>query len=73
MLKKAILEFSNGVKEAHLLYSKNLIIYRQATNILHKSEASEFSDFISGGQDIAESIKGNTPNIIPNFYYDLEN
>ena len=63
-----ILEFSNGVNEALLLHSKNLnlilgVIYRQPTNILHKSTAPEFMELTSAMQEIIEKIEGNTPDI----------
>ena len=63
-----ILEFSNGVNEALLLYSKSLnlvigVIYRQPTNQSHKSDAPEFVEMASAMQSCIETIEGITPDI----------
>ena len=63
-----ILEFSNGVNEALLLYSKTLnlvigVIYRQPTNQLHKSDAPEFVEMASAMQSCIQTIEGITPDI----------
>ena len=65
---KPVLEFSNGVNEALMLYSKeyNLIlciIYRQPTNVKHKSDAPEFMELINSVQSKIEAIEGCTPDL----------
>jgi len=67
-LFEPLLEYSNGVNEALLLYSKNLnmivgILYRQPTNSLHKSDAPEFIDLISSIISKIETVEGCTPDL----------
>jgi len=67
-LFKPLLEFSNGVNEALLLYSNQLnillgIIYRQPTNVDHKSDAPEFDQLTSSITSEIETIQGCTPDI----------
>ena len=63
-----ILEFSNGVNEALLMYSKTFdliigVIYRQPTNPQHRSDAPEFIELVTAMQSCIETIEGNTPDL----------
>ena len=65
---KPLLEFSNGVNEALMLYSQELnlvlcIVYRQPTNMKHKSDAPEFIEMISSIQSKIDAIGGCTPDL----------
>ena len=67
-LFKPLLEFSNGVNEGLLLYSKDLniiigILYRQPTNPNHKSDAPEFSELLSSIVSKIETINGCRPDL----------
>ena len=63
-----ILEFSNGVNKALLMYSKTFhliigVIYRQPTNPQHRSDAPEFIELVTAMQSCIETIEGNTPDL----------
>ena len=67
-LFKPLLEFSNGVNEALLLYSKHLnmmlsIIYRQPTNPQYRSDAPEFEELLSSMISKIETVEGCTPDL----------
>ena len=63
-----LLEFSNGVNEALMLYSENMnlivcVLYRQPTNERYKSDADDFNEMISCIENKIHSIEGCTPEL----------
>ena len=67
-LFEPLLEFSNGLNEALLLYSKELnvilgVVYRQPTNRIHKSEGPEFIQMLASITSKIDTISNCTPDI----------
>ena len=63
-----LLEFSNGVNEALMFFSRKFnillcVLYRQPTNATHKSDAPEFMELTSSIKAKIDSIQGCSPDL----------